>query len=325
MKKKVGFLLLGLAVLSSNVMQAQASAGRLRNNSIKVCNGVTYGQHSSDNHWHVASRNKNGTYNATGSAIYTDPCSGKASSSSGTTKSPSKSNSSKSNNSKSSSKSNSTKSSLNTKKQEDTKKTVVKEDVKSSDNTLKKIVIDGQDVRVANSMNFETFLDTVKIDAETNDSKETYKIDEKKLDYGNNKINITVVAENGKSKSYVLNVFRKKSNNTNVKITVMGKELEFSDDKAAITVENDVKKLDYDYVLEDNEASLKVNDEELKVGENKIDFVVTAHDGTKKTYELIVDKKDSGEVNSRVEIGVPKNVVDLAIFLNKLIFDIFKF
>ena len=70
-RKYTTFLLIMFIACNLNV---NASSGRLRKDSIKTCNGVTYGQHSSDNHWHIASENSDGSYSATGNPIYSDPC-----------------------------------------------------------------------------------------------------------------------------------------------------------------------------------------------------------------------------------------------------------
>ena len=53
-----------------------ASSGALKKNSIKTCpNGVTYGYHAKDKHWHVAERsNTSSGWSAVGDAFYYDPC-----------------------------------------------------------------------------------------------------------------------------------------------------------------------------------------------------------------------------------------------------------
>ena len=96
--KRIIMILLLTFLVIGNITNVNASSGRLRKASIKTCNGVTYGQHSSDNHWHVASRNSDGSYSATGNPIYSDPCnsnsSGNASSSNNSSSSSSGSSSS---------------------------------------------------------------------------------------------------------------------------------------------------------------------------------------------------------------------------------------
>ena len=73
MKKNVYISLL-LILFCVGSVEVNASSGRLRKDSIKTCGGITYGQHSSDNHWHIAEL-KDGSYYATGNPIYSDPCS----------------------------------------------------------------------------------------------------------------------------------------------------------------------------------------------------------------------------------------------------------
>ena len=51
-----------------------ASPGKLRGASIVTCNGVTYGVHSSDNHWHKAVDRGNGRYPDGDIVSATNPC-----------------------------------------------------------------------------------------------------------------------------------------------------------------------------------------------------------------------------------------------------------
>ena len=69
-------LLLFLILYFSFVFCVHASSGALKKNSIKTCpNGVTYGYHSKDKHWHVAERsNSSSGWSAVGDAFYYDPC-----------------------------------------------------------------------------------------------------------------------------------------------------------------------------------------------------------------------------------------------------------
>ncbi len=73
MKKFVVFILLLIMVLPNNVL---ATSGALKSNSIKTCpNGITYGYHGSDNHWHVAEKsNVKSGWSAVGDALPGDPC-----------------------------------------------------------------------------------------------------------------------------------------------------------------------------------------------------------------------------------------------------------
>ena len=72
--KKISMIIFLIGLVFADINIVYASSGFLRKNSIKTCNGVSYGQHSSDNHWHKAVLNDNGGYNAEGDPIYSDPC-----------------------------------------------------------------------------------------------------------------------------------------------------------------------------------------------------------------------------------------------------------
>lgn len=163
---------------------------------------------------------------------------------------------------------------------------------KSSDNTLKSISIDGQDISVSDTMTYKTKKDKIDIVIELNDSKATYDINNKPLLVGKNDISIKVTAENGDVKNYSLLVNRENlSSNTNVKIIVDDKEVNFFLEKANIDVSSDTENLNYKYELEDKNSQIKINgDKDLKAGENIVTFIVTAEDGTEKEYKLTVNK-----------------------------------
>ena len=183
MKKIVCFIL--LMIFMSASIDVYASSGQLRKAFIKTCNGVTYGQHSSDNHWHVASF-KDGKYYATGNPIYSDPCS----SSNG---SQVESNSSSSNNDSSSS------SSANNNITSQNETTIpTQEAPKSSDNTLKTIFIDGKEVEIVDNMEYFTTSESVDIRVIPNDLTASYEIEDVSLlVIGENIIPISVTAEDG--------------------------------------------------------------------------------------------------------------------------------
>lgn len=120
MKRKfLSFLIMFTLILSVNISEVEASSGKLRSASIcQNSNGTYYGQHSSDNHWHVAAHRSKGWY-AQGSPVSKPACAGGVShSSSSSSKKSSSSSKKSSSSSKKSSSSNyvySTKSSVATK------------------------------------------------------------------------------------------------------------------------------------------------------------------------------------------------------------------
>lgn len=177
---------------------------------------------------------------------------------------------------------------------------------KSSDNTLKSVKIDGEEIVVADRMQYETNKMNVTISVETNDSNATTDADDGYLVVGENNINITVTAEDGSKKDYILTI-KRLSDNTNIKIKVNGEELNFVNDKASVMVSSDTKKLDYKYELEDKNAKVEITgDKNLKYGDNIVKFTVTAEDGTEKVYELTVDKSTKAEevISGMLSLGL---------------------
>lgn len=75
MKKYVKFISVCLILTNIVILNVNASSGKLKSSSITSCNGVVYGQHSSDNHWHIAKKSESGDYYPDGEAILSDPCS----------------------------------------------------------------------------------------------------------------------------------------------------------------------------------------------------------------------------------------------------------
>lgn len=166
---------------------------------------------------------------------------------------------------------------------------------KSSDNTLKSVKIDGEEIVVADRMQYETNKMNVTISVETNDSNATTDADDGYLVVGENNINITVTAEDGSKKDYILTI-KRLSDNTNIKIKIDGEEIEFVNNKASVMVSSNTKKLDYKYELEDKNAKVEITgDKDLEYGDNIVKFTVTAEDGTEEVYELTVDKSTKAE------------------------------
>lgn len=115
-------------------------------------------------------------------------------------------------------------------------------------------------------------------------------------------ITLPVVAENGDIKSYTINVVKvypKSTNNYLSKLEIEGYEIDFNKDtlEYSIKVSSDVETLDITAIAED--ASARVNiygNSNFKEGENKVTVVVTAEDGSERTYTITVDKEAKKEV-----------------------------
>lgn len=171
-------------------------------------------------------------------------------------------------------------------------KTTPKPNLKSSVNTLKLVTIDGENIEVSDEMSYKTKKEKIEILVETNDDKATYNISNSSLTIGKNTIVIKVIAENGDVKNYNLVVDREKlSNNTNIKIIFDDEEIPFSLGKAKVNVSSTTKNLNYKYELEDVNSAVTIGgDKDLKFGENIVNFIVKAEDGTETKYELTVNK-----------------------------------
>ena len=292
-KKSVYFGIVLLCVLFLGMTNVYATSGRLRKNSIKTCNGITYGQHSSDNHWHVAVRNSDGSYNASGDPIYSDPCasSSNSSSSSGNTSGSSNTNSSSSNTSSGSSKPASTPVATPVSIPTPTPEL-------SSDTSLKSVTVDGNSIEVSDWMEYQTTNERVDIVVETTDSNATYTVHNRDLLEGENPIEIEVTAPNGDIKSYTLTVVREElSDNTNIHVIIDGKEITFdSMGNAEVTVSSTTDQIEYTYTLEDENAAVETEEiETLQTGDNLMKFLVTAQDGTQETYEITIHKYSFAE------------------------------
>ena len=272
--KKVFFLILIMIISMSNGTSVKATSGFLRKDSIVTCNGVTYGQHG-DGHWHIAIKNSDGRYNASGNPITSNPCAN-------------------SNNIKNNQ--NNISNSLSSSQNNQTSRTMSK----SSDNTLKSIKIDNENINISETMTYKTNQEIVSIEAIPNNDKATLEYNQQvDLLMGNNEVIIVVVAENGNKKEYKINIIRERelSDNTNIIVKVDGTQIIFLQfENNDLTISSDKSKLNITYELEDKNAKAEIiGNQNLKVGENEIVIKVIAENGKEQNYKLIVTKTSKTE------------------------------
>ena len=102
---------------------------------------------------------------------------------------------------------------------------------------------------------------------------------------------------------------QKLSNNTNLKVMIDNKEINFQNAKATYNVSKNSKKLNYDYILEDSNASIRV---EEKYGFNSdinmLIFNVTAPDGTNKVYEVSINEISENTKISYAALALVPNI-----------------
>lgn len=149
-----------------------------------------------------------------------------------------------------------------------------------------------------NTLNISGVLESIH--ATTNGFKE-YKLNSNKTI-----IPITVIAENGTTKTYTIEVIKvdRRSNNTNLKeFTIEGIDIEFDKDKLEYNIEVDylVKRLDINAIAEHIKSVVVIEDSNLEVGQNKIIIKVKAENGDTKDYILNVTRK------SEVKKDITKN------------------
>lgn len=261
---------LAIIIFILGISSVYATSGFLRKDSVKTCNGILYGQHSSDNHWHKAVLNDDGGYNAVGDPIYSDPCGGSV----------------------------------------ENETPVVEEETpiitkpvisKSSDNTLLKLVVNGEEITILDNMLYTTSDTYATIVATSKDSKATIEYDKNiNLIIGENEANIIVKSESGISKTYLLTIKRESqlSSNAKVVIKVDDEIIQFDDfvNKEVINVNNSVSKIDLTYDIEDEKTTIEIlNNDNLKEGNNEIILIATAEDGTKQEYKINVYKYSKAE------------------------------
>ena len=193
------------------------------------------------------------------------------------------------------------------------KNPTVIEKVKSSDNSLKKVVADGEEVLISDDMIYFTTKENVTVLVIPNDSNAT--VDYKKnpdLIIGENNISIKVTAENGSVKNYNLSITRGKllSDNKNIKIFVDGKEVHFNLFKSdVIYISNDKDKIDITYELEDSKAKAEIIDNEnLQVGYNEIIVKVQSENGDEQNYILVVQKEEIENKTEKDKVSIKEDV-----------------
>ena len=148
------------------------------------------------------------------------------------------------------------------------------------------------------TVNVENDVTSIEVSATATDSNATVTgTGTKQLNTGDNTVTIKVTSESGSENTYTINVIRAKSSNNNLTdIKVDGNSIEnFSSN----TLKYNLPKVSYnrtsinvEAILSDSKASVTgVGNVSLNTGDNKIEIIVTAEDGTAKTYELNIERE----------------------------------
>ena len=157
---------------------------------------------------------------------------------------------------------------------------------------------------------------TIEINATLEDSKATMIIsnnaNEELVAGENNKITITVTAEDGTKRPYVINIKREA-----LTADATLKELTIKEDESfklkedvftyKVKVGKNVKELTISYVLSDENATVLIDgNENLKDG-SKVRITVVAQDGTKKVYTLNIEKEKTTTKKNISNVTIQKN------------------
>lgn len=171
---------------------------------------------------------------------------------------------------------------------------------------------DGNEVELSPSFSSNTYeysatvdatIRTINIDATMEDSRANMVISnnatEELVAGENNRITITVTAEDGTSKkAYVINIRRDALTADATLKSLSIKECDdfkFEEDKFSynVRVANSVTKLTLDYEASSSDATVSITgNEDLEDG-SKVKILVTAEDGTKREYILNIVKENS--------------------------------
>lgn len=183
---------------------------------------------------------------------------------------------------------------------------------KSNNNNIKTLKItgdDGNDVVLSPSFKSDVYeysatvastVRTVDIVATLEDSKANMVMsnnaNEELVAGENNKITITVTAEDGSKKAYVLNIKREAltADATLKELKIKeDKDFKLKDDKFTYTVKigKNVNKLTITYTLSDENANVEIEDNKNLKDGSVVKVIVTAEDGTKKVYTLNISKE----------------------------------
>lgn len=135
------------------------------------------------------------------------------------------------------------------------------------------------------------------------------------LNVYNNTFYITVTSESGSRSVYTLTVIRKdtngllaplSTNNLLGALAIEGYDIGFDANKFEykLTVENNISSVKITSTAQDSKSKIQIdgNASDLAVGDNTIKVTVTAENGDKKTYTIIITRKEEGPTTTLGEL-----------------------
>lgn len=176
---------------------------------------------------------------------------------------------------------------------------------KSTNNNLSALTVEGTSVSgfSAGTVTYNlgsTNASSISIGATAQDAKATVSgTGTKNLSYGANSFKVTVTAESGAKKDYTINITRNDPRSTNnylSSLTVSSGTLNFNrtTNSYTVIVENDVTSVTIGASVEDSKSSVSgTGAKTINVYENRFSVVVTAENGSRRTYAINIVRKDS--------------------------------
>lgn len=182
--------------------------------------------------------------------------------------------------------------------------------IKSSNSYLSSLSISGASIDFKSNIT-EYSIDSldqsvITISATSSDASSTITGDlgEEKLEYGKNTFKVTVTSEDGNNTTYTINIYRPSSNSSLDSLSVEGTNIEFNSEK-----------LNYDLIINSDKINITATtssstskvegtgEKKLEYGKNEFKIIVTAENGSKRTYILNITRYDTNNTLKSIKIN----------------------
>lgn len=185
--------------------------------------------------------------------------------------------------------------------------------IASDDATLASIRVDGSEISGyrPGTERYSFSVNSARVNITANKSENAQTVTgtgTKNLTCGRNQVNIKVNAEDGTSKTYVLEITRTCNSDASLSgITLSSGSLSPSFDEDTLSyrvnVSKDIETISITGNAKDNTQTItgNVSNRNLEFGDNTFTITVTAQDSTKKTYTIVVNREDTRSNNANLQ------------------------